>query len=589
MRRGCGWSRVVVAPLLVALALVPCSAGPAKRPGDGLTLGVLEVRAGNSGLDESQLTSITDWVRGAARRALPGAAIMTRERVNQLIVTNPQVFERCSARGCELEWGRALGADLLVTGGVTRFGKRLTVTLRMHDTRRGTFLGEETATAESLEPLPERVQQSALRLFASVGGRDTPPPPPGGGGGPARVEELGAILPEVGNLRVEGSPRGARVDVRGPEGFGDGGAVATTLPYDAVGVPAGVYGVTVSAPGYDEERRQESVLSDRTALVQVELVLSSGTLEVRGTPPGARVDLSCAGGFTKVFGLPGKLTVPRGRCAVKVTRSGYVDFTGSADVAGGATAAVDVSLHEVAAGGTAGTAGIEWIRIPGGTFEMGSTEGSSDEKPVHRVRVEGFELAKSEVTVAQYRACVRAGTCTEPGSGSSCNWGKSGRDDHPVNCVDWEQAVAFSRWAGGRLPSEAEWEYAARSGGRSQRYPWGDEQASCARAVMDDGGNGCGQGGTWAVCSKARGLSAQGVCDLAGNVWEWVEDCWHGDYSGAPSDGRAWTSGCTGSDRVSRGGSWYDTARNLRAASRNGFSPGNRGDNLGFRPLRSIP
>ena len=245
---------------------------------------------------------------------------------------------------------------------------------------------------------------------------------------------------------------------------------------------------------------------------------------------------------------------------------------------------------------------VEWVRIPGGTFEMGSTEGDGGEKPVHRVRVEGFEIAKSEVTVAQYQACVAAGACSAPhwDDGTCWMWNGSKWEEgvlpssfrgaeQPVVCVDWEQAVAFSRWVGGRLPSESEWEYAARSGGRSQRYPWGDAEATCRLAVMHDGGNGCGRQRTWPVCSKPGGHSSQGVCDLAGNVWEWVEDCWHGDYSGAPSDGRAWTSGCTGSIRVGRGGSWDFTASSLRAAYRLWSPPGSRLVNLGFRPLRSIP
>lgn len=219
---------------------------------------------------------------------------------------------------------------------------------------------------------------------------------------------------------------------------------------------------------------------------------------------------------------------------------------------------------------------------------MGSSEGDSDEEPVHRVRVKAFELAKTEVTVGQYRACVEAGACTKPGTGGFCNWGESARESHPVNCVDWSQARAFSRWAGGRLPSEAEWEYAARSGGRDQAYPWGNEAASCDRTIVDNGGNGCGRQRTWPVCSKAKGNSAHGLCDLAGNVWEWVEDWYHDTYRGAPSGGSAWTSPA-GSYGVFRGGSWYYTGSYCRAANRNGYDPGYRLHGLGFRAARSLP
>ena len=134
--------------------------------------------------------------------------------------------------------------------------------------------------------------------------------------------------------------------------------------------------------------------------------------------------------------------------------------------------------------------------------------------------VKSFQLAKTEVTNKQYKACVEAGACTPPSS-------YEGGDDQPVVNVDWNQAKAFSEWVGGRLPSEAEWEYAARSGGKERKYPWGDEEPSCERAVMNQGGNGCGRNATWPVCSKTAGNTSQGLCDMAGNVWEWTQDWYH--------------------------------------------------------------
>ncbi len=232
--------------------------------------------------------------------------------------------------------------------------------------------------------------------------------------------------------------------------------------------------------------------------------------------------------------------------------------------------------------------GIEWVRIPGGSFNMGSEDGDSDEMPVHIVMVPTFEMGKTQVTVDQYRACVDAGACTAPSTSEWCNWGQSDRGKHPINCVDWNQAQAFATWAGGRLPSEAEWEYAARSGGGDCKYPWGDEDATCERAVMNDGsGYGCGRDSTWPVCSKLKGNTTHGLCDMAGNVWEWVQDWYHYSYNGAPTDGLAWESP-TGSDRVFRGGSWNHGASLVRAAFRDGNSPGIRNDDLGFRVARSV-
>ncbi|MBU1896168.1 formylglycine-generating enzyme family protein [Myxococcota bacterium] len=227
-----------------------------------------------------------------------------------------------------------------------------------------------------------------------------------------------------------------------------------------------------------------------------------------------------------------------------------------------------------------------WIELSGGSFQMGSNKGDSDERPVHEVRLKGFMMSKTEVTVGQYRACVNAGVCTAPDTSTYCNWNESGRELHPINCVDWNQAKAFATWAGGRLPTEAEWEYAARSGGKDQEYPWGNAQVTCNYAVMDHGGNGCGRGNaTWPVCSKPQGNTEQGMCDMSGNVWEWVAD-YYGSYDSTPRDG---TEHLSGSNRVFRGGGWFNYASSLRAARRYRYVPSNRYFDLGFRLARSLP
>ena len=229
---------------------------------------------------------------------------------------------------------------------------------------------------------------------------------------------------------------------------------------------------------------------------------------------------------------------------------------------------------------------IQWVEIEGGDFKMGSEEGADNERPVHPVSLSNFLISKSEVTVAQYRACVEAGECSQPGGAwDECNWRHLERGEHPINCVNWDQAVIFAEWAGGRLPTEAEWEFAARSRGQEQNYSWGDQEPNCLYAVMDEGGDGCGKDGTWPVCSKPKGTTKQGLCDMAGNVWEWVQDRYQDDYSSAPLDGSAYVK--SGRNRSRRGGSWNSPVPFLRATLRNGRGPGYIYYSLGFRIAKS--
>jgi formylglycine-generating enzyme required for sulfatase activity len=247
-------------------------------------------------------------------------------------------------------------------------------------------------------------------------------------------------------------------------------------------------------------------------------------------------------------------------------------------------------------------AGIEWVTLPGGSFMMGAADLPSWALPRHRVTVKTFQIARTVVTFKQYKECVKSGSCTPAHvSDGECyvwdgsKWAKGilprsfRDDDHPAVCVDWAQAQAFAHWAGGRLPSEAEWEYAARSGGQERRYPWGDQEASCELAVMEQAADGCGRNSTWPVCSKPRGNTEQGLCDMAGNVWEWVQDWYHDSYEGAPQDGSAWESP-PGTRRVVRSGGWRNSgAGYLRSAARGSGDPTGAGGGRGFRPVRELP
>jgi len=235
------------------------------------------------------------------------------------------------------------------------------------------------------------------------------------------------------------------------------------------------------------------------------------------------------------------------------------------------------------------------VTVPGGSFWQGcnevvDTDCASDETPYHEVNVPAFEIDKYEVTVDLYGDCVAGGGCTGTASTetpSFCNQGKAGKGEHPMNCITWSQAGEYCAWAGKRLCSESEWEKASR-GTDGRKYPWGNETATCDYAVMYDGESGCGADSTWAVGSKAAGASPYGALDMSGNVWEWVEDDYHSNYTGAPTNGTAWANDPREFYRVRRGGSFGSSAGgSLRSSYRAGNLPGYYDYRVGVRCCRS--
>ncbi len=232
-----------------------------------------------------------------------------------------------------------------------------------------------------------------------------------------------------------------------------------------------------------------------------------------------------------------------------------------------------------------------WVTIAGGTYTMGDNE-HANESPEHTVTVPSFQITKTEITLELYKYCVTAGACSEPSNNDDkCTWKYESSDDnedgdYPINCVDWNQAKDFCEWAGGRLPTEAEWEFAARSRGQDKFYPWGDEVPSCEFAIIRDSGTHYCKDAPQNVCSKEAGNTEQGLCDMAGNVQEWTADWWYAGYDNTPTDGSAMTGSQYDTSRSVRGGSFEDTANYSRCTWRYGADNDEQAHSLGFRCAR---
>jgi formylglycine-generating enzyme required for sulfatase activity len=235
--------------------------------------------------------------------------------------------------------------------------------------------------------------------------------------------------------------------------------------------------------------------------------------------------------------------------------------------------------------------------VPAGDFTMGSadTDAQADqlEKPQHVAHLDAFWIDQTEVTNTQYKICVEAGGCQAP---TTCDFGEvayndAARMDHPVACVTWHDAQAYCQWTGGRLPTEAQWEKAAR-GTDGRLYPWGNT-IDCSRGNFDDervvddyvvpAGEGCdGYPQTAPVGAFPSGASPYGALDMAGNVWEWVSDWSDWEYY-ARSPYKNPTGPGTGDQKELRGGSFHYGLSYMRAATRHSAPPEHRADALGFR------
>jgi formylglycine-generating enzyme required for sulfatase activity len=238
---------------------------------------------------------------------------------------------------------------------------------------------------------------------------------------------------------------------------------------------------------------------------------------------------------------------------------------------------------------------VPMVQVPGGRVTIGRDHGPLEEAPAHVVEIASFGIDVTEVTVSAYAVCVKRGACTAPVKGEFCTWEGKDTADHPINCVDWGQAKAYCAWAGKRLPTEKEWEYAAR-GTDARRFPWGSTPGPGPR-LCNVCGSECRLHGAmrnrawnamhdyddgWPITAPVgrfpAGDSAFGAKDMAGNVWEWTSS----PYCPYPEEQ------CGNEiEYVMRGGGWMNShALNMEATTREGRARTDALEALGFRCAR---
>ncbi len=422
-----------------------------------------------------------------------------------------------------------------------------------------------------------------------------------------QVSALGGRL-EVYDVQ----PSPARVSVNGTE-VGHAPGLFFNLPLGAVSVE-------ILAEGYASDKRTVTLSADvNTAISNVKLQPLWVDLELRTNVDQAEVyaDDELVGKTQKQQSAT--FRVPQTTKMIRVTKAGFQPVSIRLNLIGLTSHRLEATLEEHAGpnGQDLETAdctrvsakdGQRICLVPAGDFLMGSSDpnANADTKPARMVTLSrAFHINATEITVGAYRQCVESGVCSKPGlaarpsvtdnarsyhAQSTCNFDAPGRTDYPMNCLNWHAAATYCQWAGGDLPTEAQWEAAARgTDGRS--YPWSAQEAfgvepSCRIAHTVH----CpeAQNGSAAVGERSSGRSAYGIHDAAGNVAEWVRDTYEADaYQSIGSNDPV--SETSASRRVIRGGSFRDFTENITTTHRGRLDALARPDFVGFRCALPVP
>jgi len=387
------------------------------------------------------------------------------------------------------------------------------------------------------------------------------------------AEARAKLEPKPGAIEVKSSPSGAKVQIDGK----DMGAT----PCSKWVSPGEEHSITVSAEGYYPESRKVTLQPEGKEVVSVVLKeIPQGTLEVKSEPSGAKVWVG--GKDVGVTPYSGSIVAGEEHTVI-VSAEGYNFKSQKVTVQSKGKKSISVTLEKPK--GLPPTKirkdGAKMILIPAGEFIMGSPEGEGkdDEHPQHTVFLDAFYIDAYEVTVGQYKKFIQASGHRAP------NWSDvseySPTDNHPIVYVSWEDAKAYAEWAGATLPTEAQWEKAARGGLVGKKYPWGD-------TITHNNANYSGTGGkdTWKYAAPVGSFPANdyGLYDMAGNVWEWCLDAYENDYYRRSPERNPVNDNFTNvKRRVLRGGSWGNDYYYVRCANRSYLVPSFRDIVIGFR------
>jgi formylglycine-generating enzyme required for sulfatase activity/TolB-like protein len=509
-----------------------------------------------NGVSQSTANLLTEVVIDNASKEKKYKVIGQKDISKMMSWEQNKQMAGCSESSCMVQVAGAMGADYYIEGSVGVVGDRYIITIKFIDTAsvavidRGTKMvaKDENVMVDAVVQLVAEVLK--LPMVATASGVKV-------GGGYAR-------------LTVDPTPADASVIVSGPREYMVGGKGR----WEKSDLAPGEYKIQASAEGFGPDEKTVKLEGDQVALEQIELK-KAGTIDLTGAPDGARVEITGPNGYRSEKNIPYTVKGLRyGNYKIKVSSDGFKPLEREIEVKAGEVSKTDMKLQGLKEAGDSmlDANGLEWVLVPAGGFYMGCSDGDrrciAPEMPRHPVKVGGFKILKSEVTQGQYQAL----TGSNPSASQKCG------ADCPVESVSWDEAQAFCGKAGGRLPTEAEWEFAARAGVSKAAY---DKVESIAWFKDNSGGS--------AHPVKKMAPNKLGLFDMLGNVWEWTSD-WFDEnyYSTLPADKPADNpkGPGKGDKRSIRGGAYSNEYKYMRASFRHRRDPAGRFDDTGFRCVK---